>query len=167
MTVGQAIARIRALKPNPYPDEQLVGLLYGLDLSLCHELLGWHEAPPRPPAQGSGTVSGTPALSNEAGKSGALSGAPAPQSPPPQPPAQGSGGLPIPPYDIRQPDRPLLVPDPYSELYGHYLAAQIDYLNGETTRYNNAMVRYNTALSTYADHVNRTCAPLQRAGITL
>ena len=130
MTVGQAIARIRALKPNPYPDEQLVGLLYGLDLSLCHELLGWHEAPPRPPAQ-------------------------------------GSGGLPIPPYDIRQPDRPLLVPDPYSELYGHYLAAQIDYLNGETTRYNNAMVRYNTALSTYADHVNRTCAPLQRASITL
>ena len=130
MTVGEAIARIRALKPNPYPDEQLVGLLYGLDLSLCHELLGWHEAPP-------------------------------------QPPAQGSGGLPIPPYDIQQPDRPLLVPDPYSELYGHYLAAQIDYLNGETTRYNNAMVRYNTALSTYADHVNRTCAPLQRASITL
>ena len=130
MTVGQAIARIRALKPNPYPDEQLVGLLYGLDLSLCHELLGWHEAPPKPPAQGSGVPT-------------------------------------IPPYDIQQPDRPLLVPDPYSELYGHYLAAQIDYLNGETTRYNNAMVRYNTALSTYADHVNRTCAPLQRASITL
>ena len=69
------------------------------------------------------------------------------------------------PYDIKEPDAVLLVPEPYSMLYLYYLTAQIDFLNGELARYNNSMVMYNTALSTYADYVNRTRMPLQRAAV--
>lgn len=43
MTVGEALAQIRELKPNPYTDELLVGQLYNLDLSLYNELYLWHE----------------------------------------------------------------------------------------------------------------------------
>ena len=131
MTVGEAIAQIRELKPNPYTDELLVRQLNNLDLSIYNELYLWHE--------------GLHTVDEETGET-------VPQGPP---------GF----YDIKQPDTPLLVPEPYSELYGYYLAAQIDFLNGELARYNNSMVMYNTALSTYADYVNRTRMPLHRAAV--
>lgn len=133
MTVGEAMARIRELKPNPYTDELLVGQLYNLDLSLYHELYLWHEG------------LHLHMTDEETG-----------EEVPAGPPA---------PYDIKEPDAVLLVPEPYSMLYLYYLAAQIDFLNGELARYNNSMVMYNTALSTYADYVNRTRMPLQRASV--
>lgn len=43
----------------------------------------------------------------------------------------------------------LLVPDPYSELYIHYLAGQMCYLNRETTGYVNAKEQYEAMLHRY------------------
>lgn len=56
-------------------------------------------------------------------------------------------------------DTVLMVPEPYSDVYIKYLAAQIDYYNGEYTRYNNSMIMYNMALSAFADWYNRTHKP--------
>jgi len=50
----------------------------------------------------------------------------------------------------------LLAPMPYAGVYIHYMAAQIDFHNGEYERYNNGMVMYNVALQEFADAWNRT-----------
>jgi len=52
-------------------------------------------------------------------------------------------------------DTELRIPDPYSEVYIHWLIAQIDYHNGDMARYQNSMIAYNSAYSTYADWYNR------------
>lgn len=54
-------------------------------------------------------------------------------------------------------DTLLLVPAPYDEIYLWWLAAQIDYHNGEFTRYNNAIALFNTGFSTYVDLYHRSC----------
>ena len=53
----------------------------------------------------------------------------------------------------------LLVPAPYDDVYLRYLEAQIDYANGEYTKYNNAVEAYNTAYSTFRRYYNRTYMP--------
>ena len=50
----------------------------------------------------------------------------------------------------------LLVPFPYDDVYVKWLEAQIDYTNGETTKYNNSMAMYNTAYSAFERYYNRT-----------
>ena len=42
-------------------------------------------------------------------------------------------------------DTVLLVPAPYDDVYIKWLEAQIDYANGETSRFNNSIIMYNTA----------------------
>lgn len=61
--------------------------------------------------------------------------------------------------DSTDPDQELLVPAPWDELYLHYMQAQIDYLNGDMTRYANGAALYNTCLVDYKNHYNRTHAP--------
>ena len=53
----------------------------------------------------------------------------------------------------------LLVPAPHEDLYIRWLEAQIDYANGEYTKYNNAMSMYNAAYSAFEKHYNRTHMP--------
>ena len=72
------------------------------------------------------------------------------------------------PYDPEQDmDTVLMVPEPYSDVYVKYLAAQIDYHNAEFARYNNSMVMYNMALTAFADWYNRTHMPLQNNYISV
>ena len=72
------------------------------------------------------------------------------------------------PYDPEQDmDTVLMVPEPYSDVYVKYLAAQIDYHNAEFARYNNSMVMYNMALSALADWHNRNHMPLQNNYISI
>lgn len=59
----------------------------------------------------------------------------------------------------------MLVPEPYSELYVHYLASQIDLHNAETARYNNSSIVFNTAYQTFTDWYNRTHLPMQQNSI--
>jgi hypothetical protein len=56
-------------------------------------------------------------------------------------------------------DTKLLVPFPYDDMYRHWLEAQIDYVNGEYTRYNNSMTMFNAAYSEYEHYYNRTHKP--------
>lgn len=58
------------------------------------------------------------------------------------------------------PEKRLLVPPPYDEIYLRWLEAQIDYHNGDMKRYNNAIALYNTAFAAFANFYNRTHMPL-------
>lgn len=53
----------------------------------------------------------------------------------------------------------LLVPDPYSELYVHYIASKIDYWNREMDSYNNSVAMYNAAYQNFANHMRRMYKP--------
>lgn len=55
----------------------------------------------------------------------------------------------------------LLVPEPYTDLYVTYLAAQIEFAQGDFTRYNNSMVMYNMRLQQFANTYNRNTLPKQ------
>lgn len=52
-------------------------------------------------------------------------------------------------------NKELLVPEPYTNLYILYMAAQIDYFNAEYDRFNNSMMMFNTVYNTFADWYNR------------
>jgi hypothetical protein len=53
------------------------------------------------------------------------------------------------------PSLELIVGEPYEKIYEYWLAAKIDYWNGETVRYNNDMAMYNTAYQEYANWYNK------------
>ena len=61
--------------------------------------------------------------------------------------------------DSTDPNTVLLVPAPWDEMYLHYMQAQIDYANGDMTRYTNGAALFNTSLAAYKNHYNRTHAP--------
>lgn len=67
-------------------------------------------------------------------------------------------------YDAdTNPDTKLLVPRPYDEVYRYWLEAQIDYANGEYTKYNNSMSMFNSAYSAYERFYNRTHMPIGKS----
>ena len=53
----------------------------------------------------------------------------------------------------------MLVPAPFDELYLRWLEMQIDYANGEYTKYNNSAMMFNTSYQAYSNHYNRTHMP--------
>ena len=55
----------------------------------------------------------------------------------------------------------LLIPAPYEEAYIKWLEAQIDYANGEYSKYNNAIESFNTFWNAYKNYYNRTHRPLR------
>jgi hypothetical protein len=74
---------------------------------------------------------------------------------------EGADGEPFQGYDSRTPlDRELLVPNPYDELYLHYLEAQMDYYHGEYDRYNRSMGMYQAVWLAFANFYNRSNRPL-------
>ena len=52
-------------------------------------------------------------------------------------------------------DSHLLVPEPYDDLYIHYIDQRIAYNNNDMRRYNAAAQQYNNALLTYQQYFNR------------
>ena len=50
----------------------------------------------------------------------------------------------------------LLVPEPFSEMYIHYLNAKIDYYNGEFNKYNANISMFNTVFENFQAHYSRT-----------
>ncbi len=58
--------------------------------------------------------------------------------------------------------RELLIPEPYTEVYEHYLSAQIYYNNNEMARYSNAMVMFNNALAEFEAWYNRKHKPISK-----
>ena len=57
-------------------------------------------------------------------------------------------------------DTQLLLPEPYDQLYLWWVSAQMDFLNGEITRYNNAIELFNSGYAAYADAYHRSHKPL-------
>ena len=55
----------------------------------------------------------------------------------------------------------LLVPEPYSDLYEKYLAAQIDFANAEFGRYNNDMMLFNTLYAAFQNDYRQKHLPKQ------
>lgn len=56
-------------------------------------------------------------------------------------------------------DSELIVPAPFSEMYPIWIAAKIDFTNGEFDRYGNVVAQFNSILRDFADHYNRTHTP--------
>lgn len=60
------------------------------------------------------------------------------------------------PYDPASDiDAELMIEDPWSEVYVHWLCAQIDYYNGDLGRYQNSAVSYNSAFTAWANWFHR------------
>ena len=54
----------------------------------------------------------------------------------------------------------LLAPAPYDEMYLRWMEAQIDYHNGEYSKYNNAIIMFNTTFEAYQAFYNRNHLPV-------
>lgn len=67
------------------------------------------------------------------------------------------------PYEIGEdgavPDAALTAPYPYDKLYLQYLLAQIDYANGEYSKYQNTMQMFNACYTEYVHYVAEVLAP--------
>ena len=63
-------------------------------------------------------------------------------------------------YDDSSFDAELLAPHPYDEIYPLWLEAQIDYANGEYTKYNNSMSMFNYSYSSFERWYNRKHMPI-------
>lgn len=59
-------------------------------------------------------------------------------------------------------EEPEDVPEPYAEMFLHYLEAQIHLHNGEYDRYNAAVLLFNSELSAYAAEYNKRNPPKAR-----
>jgi hypothetical protein len=65
------------------------------------------------------------------------------------------------PFKEGQEKRELIVPVPFTDLYVFYLAAMIDFYNGDSGRYNDTMVLYNRAFDDYAAYYREHNMPKQ------
>ena len=73
---------------------------------------------------------------------------------------EGGEGIEFAGYDVDGPmETMLLVPEPYDEVYLRWMEAQIDYQNGEYTKYNNSVTMFNTAFEAYQNYYNRNHMP--------
>ena len=64
-------------------------------------------------------------------------------------------------------ERVLFVPDPYSQLYVHYLLMKGDYALRDTSQYVNSATQFSVSYNTFSDWYNRTYMPLSVTGIKL
>lgn len=69
----------------------------------------------------------------------------------------------ITPYELGEdgslPTAELTAPYPYDKLYTQYLLAQIDYANGEYSKYTNTMQMFNSCYTEYVHYVAEVLAP--------
>ena len=60
------------------------------------------------------------------------------------------------PFDENTPeDTELCVPHPYDQLYWMYLAAMLDYMSGDTVRYESGAALFNTAYQSFGKWLKR------------
>ena len=61
-----------------------------------------------------------------------------------------------------EPGTELLVPEPYTDIYKHYMASKMDIANRETGEYAKDNVLFNNAWQTLCDYWNRKYMPLTK-----
>lgn len=66
------------------------------------------------------------------------------------------GSAPFEGYSADDLDAQLIAEDRYADLYIKYLCAQVDYHNGEWTRYNNSAALFTAAYDAYAAYLRRS-----------
>lgn len=124
MTIADVIATIAEMKPHAFPDSKIVKWLSDLDALIYKEVISLHE---------------NTAITTAYDDDGVL----ITDMPDPTPyemvAPETEGG------DETVPDVTLIVPEPYSELYVLYVAAQMDFWYGDIVRHNNNMMAYNNA----------------------
>lgn len=54
----------------------------------------------------------------------------------------------------------LLIPEPYSDAYVHYIHSQIYFYNHDEARYQTSYSAYHAAFQNYAEHYNREHMPI-------
>lgn len=64
-------------------------------------------------------------------------------------------------------DRVLFAPDPYSQLYVHYLQMKGDQALHDTARYQNSATQFSVLYNNFSDWYNRTYMPLSGNKIKL
>lgn len=62
-----------------------------------------------------------------------------------------------------QMDTTLLVPEPYTDVYLHYMSAQMDISNRETNEYAKDMLLFNSAWESFCGYWTRTHMPISPA----
>lgn len=72
---------------------------------------------------------------------------------------EGGDDTPFEGYDSNDISTELIVPRPYDEVYRYWLEAQMDYANGEYTKYNNSMSMFNNAYTAFERHYHKTHMP--------
>lgn len=72
---------------------------------------------------------------------------------------EGGDGVPFNGYNAKDINTELIVPRPYDEVYRYWLEAQMDYANGEYTKYNNSMAMFNNAYTAFERHYHKTHMP--------
>lgn len=65
------------------------------------------------------------------------------------------------PFEEGQEERELAVPVPFTELYTFFLMSRIDFLNGDSGRYNDTMVLLQNAWDEYAAYYRENNKPKQ------
>ena len=65
------------------------------------------------------------------------------------------------PCEEGQEERELAVPVPFTDVYKYYLMAQIDFLNGDSARYNDTLVLFNNVWGEYAAYYRENNKPKQ------
>lgn len=60
------------------------------------------------------------------------------------------------------PSTELLAPEPYTDIYRHYMAVQMDLATAEDDKYNQDLALYNAAYKTFGDFWRRTHMPIIR-----
>ena len=76
---------------------------------------------------------------------------------------EGAENIPFAAYDETTPlTQILLIPHPYDDVYIKWIEAQIDYANGEYSKYNNSITMFNAAFSAFEKYYNRTHKPISK-----
>ncbi|MGN0134959.1 MAG: hypothetical protein ACI4AO_09545 [Anaerotignum sp.] len=65
------------------------------------------------------------------------------------------------PFQEGEEEKELIVQIPYTYIYIYYLAAMIDFYNGDSDRYNDTMVLFNQEWEDYAAYYRQTHKPKQ------
>ena len=68
-------------------------------------------------------------------------------------------------YSPENTEQELLVPEPYSEMYVHWLGAQIDYNNMEFDGFNAANAMFESVWQSYRNSYNQSHAPKSKKKI--
>ena len=158
MKVRELLTTIDRLRPNAYTDEEKLHFLNTIEGRIYKEIVEKAE-PPKPPPLPLIEEDETETEESETEET---------ETEETKPDEQEKKKEPLPPRPhcfkpFREGDeeKDLIVSIPYTDIYIYYLAAMIDFYNGDSGRYNDTMVLFNQAWEDYAAYYRATHKPKQ------